>query len=139
MIDLLDDTTVKGKLINYHTHYNIAIFEVIVNVSTEIPVSTEEVKYGQEVFIVGRDENLNLNARHGRVECEDPGLFDHHHFMYVDCGVFKVTIYMCVIFLLHLINFLDFLKYIRNHSFLTTDSKSHVVKNLLVWRRWTRH
>ena len=91
LIHLLDDTTQKGTLINYHKHYNIAVFEVDMNMSTKLPpVSTELVDYGQEVFLIGRDENLNLEACFGRVERIDPGLFDHFHFMYVECEVAKV-------------------------------------------------
>lgn len=90
LIHLLDDTTEKGILINYHKHYNIALFEVVVKTSAELPLSTELIEYGQEVFLIGRDENLNLNASHGKVERIDGGLFDHFHFMYVDCGVAKV-------------------------------------------------
>ncbi|XP_066367148.1 uncharacterized protein [Miscanthus floridulus] len=36
LIHLLDDTTQKGTLINYHKHYNIAVFEVDMNMSTKL-------------------------------------------------------------------------------------------------------
>jgi small nuclear ribonucleoprotein (snRNP)-like protein len=91
LIHLLDDTTQKGTLINYHKHYNIALFEVDMNMSTKLPpVSTELVDYGQEVFLIGRDEDLNLNASHGRVQCIDPGYYDHYHYMYLECESAKV-------------------------------------------------
>ncbi|CAN6340604.1 unnamed protein product [Urochloa humidicola] len=90
LVHLLDDTTdVKGKLLNYHPHYNIALFEVVVNLSTELLVCTESVDYGQQVFLIGRDEKLHLKCNHGRVKCMGPGLHDHHHYMYVNCRVDK--------------------------------------------------
>ncbi|CAN6349738.1 unnamed protein product [Urochloa humidicola] len=90
LVHLLDDTTVvKSKLLNYHPYYNIALFEVVVDMSTELLVCTESVDYGQDVFLIGRDENLHLKCSHGRVERVGPGLYDHHHYMYVSCGVDK--------------------------------------------------
>lgn len=91
LVHLLDDTTVKGKLLHFHKHYNIALFEVAVNISTALPISTKFVDYGQEVFFIGRDENLNLNSSHGLVEFSEPGIYDYYHFMYVNCGVTKFS------------------------------------------------
>ncbi|CAN6349740.1 unnamed protein product [Urochloa humidicola] len=89
-VHLLDDiTVVKGKLLNYHRHYNIALFEVVLDISSELLTCTESVDYGQEVFLIGRDENLRLNCSHGRVKFTDPGLHDHHHYMYANCEVGK--------------------------------------------------
>ena len=49
LIHLLDDTIQKGTLINYHKHYNIALFEVVVKMCAKLPLSTELVEYDQEV------------------------------------------------------------------------------------------
>ncbi|CAN6274697.1 unnamed protein product [Urochloa humidicola] len=88
-VHLLDDTTVDGRLLHYHKHYHIALFEVDLNLSTELPVTSEFLSYGQEVFLLGRDENLDLITSHSRVKYMDPGLYDHYHFIYVNCGVAK--------------------------------------------------
>ncbi|CAD6334622.1 unnamed protein product [Miscanthus lutarioriparius] len=48
LIHLLDDTIQKGTLINYQKHYNITLFEVVVKMSAELPLSTELIEYGQE-------------------------------------------------------------------------------------------
>lgn len=58
----------------------------------ELPVMTELVNYAQEVFLLGRGENLDLITYHSRVKYMDPGLYDYYHFMYVGCGVAKVLI-----------------------------------------------
>lgn len=46
LIHLLDATIKNDTLINYHNHNNIALFEVVVKISVELPLSTKMVEYG---------------------------------------------------------------------------------------------
>ncbi|KAM0899267.1 hypothetical protein ACQ4PT_021428 [Festuca glaucescens] len=39
-------------------------------------------KYAQEVFLLGRAENLDLRITHGRVEYLNPDVFQRYHFMF---------------------------------------------------------
>ncbi|KAK3137507.1 hypothetical protein QOZ80_5BG0453180 [Eleusine coracana subsp. coracana] len=88
-VHLLDDSIADGHLLNYHKHYNIAVLEVTVKESFQLPNLSSEVKLAQEVFVLGRDASLNLIVSHGRVDYMGPGLFENNHYMYITCGVAK--------------------------------------------------
>ncbi|GJM94594.1 hypothetical protein PR202_ga11255 [Eleusine coracana subsp. coracana] len=88
-VHLLDDSIADGHLLNYHKHYNIAVLEVAVKESFQLPNLSSEVKLAQEVFVLGRDASLNLIVSHGRVDYMGPGLFKNNHYMYITCGVAK--------------------------------------------------
>ncbi|BAS92249.1 Os05g0146900 [Oryza sativa Japonica Group] len=65
-VHLLDDTTVEGRLIYAQTHYNLALFEIIVESPVQIPNFTFNLNYAQQIFVLGRDENLCLSISHGK-------------------------------------------------------------------------
>ncbi|KAK3137505.1 hypothetical protein QOZ80_5BG0453160 [Eleusine coracana subsp. coracana] len=88
-IHFANDTTVDGELIHYDNHYHIALFKIDVNPSSTIPSLSIDVKHGQDVFLLGRDENLYITSNYGRVEFKNPGLFDPNHHMYINCEVDK--------------------------------------------------
>ncbi|CAL4902962.1 unnamed protein product [Urochloa decumbens] len=88
-IHLSRGTSVDGCLVHYHKYYNIALFEVSLKQSPQLLCLNDEVKYAQEVFLLGRNERLQLNVGHGRVQFMDPGLFEQNHYVYVNCKVSK--------------------------------------------------
>ncbi|XP_022679820.1 uncharacterized protein LOC101783572 isoform X1 [Setaria italica] len=77
-----DRTTAKGKLCYYQKHYNIALFRTKVKPSLQLPFFNDNVNCGQEVFMLGRDENSILKINHGQVQFQNPCTFERHHFMY---------------------------------------------------------
>uniref|UniRef100_A0A0E0KYF5 PDZ domain-containing protein n=1 Tax=Oryza punctata TaxID=4537 RepID=A0A0E0KYF5_ORYPU len=83
-VHLLDDITVEGRLIYTQTHYNIALFEIVVESPVQIPNFTFNLNYAQQIFVLGRDENLCLSISHGKVQYCNPLLCGRHHYMYVD-------------------------------------------------------
>lgn len=89
-VHLVNDTTVDGELIHYDNHYHIALFKIDVNPSATIPPLCSDVKHSQDVFLLGRDENLYITCSYGRVRYENPGLFDPNHYMFVNCEAGKV-------------------------------------------------
>jgi hypothetical protein len=90
-VHLLDDTTVEGRLIYAQTHYNLALFEIIVESPVQIPNFTFNLNYAQQIFVLGRDENLCLSISHGKVQYCNPFLCGRHHYMYVDTATPKVS------------------------------------------------
>ncbi|BAH92944.1 Os05g0146900 [Oryza sativa Japonica Group] len=88
-VHLLDDTTVEGRLIYAQTHYNLALFEIIVESPVQIPNFTFNLNYAQQIFVLGRDENLCLSISHGKVQYCNPFLCGRHHYMYVDTATPK--------------------------------------------------
>jgi hypothetical protein len=79
---LLDGTTAEGHLLYYQKHYEIALFRVRVDHDVQLPSFNVGVQQAQEVFHLGRDENLDLRINHGRVENLNPDVFQRYHFMY---------------------------------------------------------
>uniref|UniRef100_A0ACD5TYV7 Uncharacterized protein n=1 Tax=Avena sativa TaxID=4498 RepID=A0ACD5TYV7_AVESA len=82
MVHLLDETIVEARLLYYQAHYDIALFRVIVDHPIPLPSFNDKVQSAQEVFRLGRDENLDLRITHGRVEHLNPDLFQRYHFMF---------------------------------------------------------
>lgn len=87
---MANGTTVEGRLLHYDNHYHIALFKIDVNPSATVPCLSSDVKHSQDVFLLGRDENLYLTSNYGRVLYENPGLFDPNHYIFVNCEVDKV-------------------------------------------------
>ncbi|XP_062183299.1 uncharacterized protein LOC133887381 [Phragmites australis] len=81
-IHFLDKTTEECHLLYYQKHYNIALFRTKVKLSVELPSFNDNVNCGQEVFMIGRDENSNLRISYGRVQYLNPNLYERYHFMY---------------------------------------------------------
>ncbi|XP_072147946.1 uncharacterized protein [Setaria viridis] len=80
-----DETTVPARLLHYDKHFNIDLFKVHVDSCAKIPSFNSEVRYGQEVSVLGRDKDLNLNINHGRVQFNSPTIYEIHHYMFMGC------------------------------------------------------
>uniref|UniRef100_A0A0E0NRQ9 Uncharacterized protein n=1 Tax=Oryza rufipogon TaxID=4529 RepID=A0A0E0NRQ9_ORYRU len=77
-----DETTVPAALLHYDRHFNIALFKVDVDSCAKIPSFSSEVTCGQDIFALGRDDDLNLTINHGRVQFKGPSMFERHYYMY---------------------------------------------------------
>ena len=68
-----------------------------------LPSFIDEVKCGQEIFELGRDEHTYLRIGHGRVENPSPMFYDGYHDMDVLGGLenFEVhfLLFICIILL----------------------------------------
>uniref|UniRef100_A0ACD6AIQ6 Uncharacterized protein n=1 Tax=Avena sativa TaxID=4498 RepID=A0ACD6AIQ6_AVESA len=71
-------STTRGIMI-----YDLAFFEVRVNEPVQLPSFNRSVHCGQDVFLLGRDDRMNLRITHGRVEYWNPGSGERHHYMYL--------------------------------------------------------
>jgi len=100
-----DDTMVAAELLHYDKNYNLALFKVDMNLSAEVLRFRSELKFGQEVFLLGRDKDLYLNIDHGHVQYADSSQYERHHYMFLNCVLrevkFIITCY--IIFLLVMI------------------------------------
>ncbi|KAL6618912.1 hypothetical protein ACP70R_034051 [Stipagrostis hirtigluma subsp. patula] len=77
-------TSVDACLLHYDMHYNLAVFECHMDLSPQLPCLSDEVTYAQDIFVLGRNERLNLDISYGQVLW-----FENHHHMYVGCKVAK--------------------------------------------------
>ncbi|KAF8725860.1 hypothetical protein HU200_020424 [Digitaria exilis] len=90
-IRLSHKISVDGKLLFYHEYYNIAVFEVSLEQQQppKLLCLDGDMKYGEEVFVLGRNERFFLNIDHSRVQFMGPGIFEPNYYMYVSCRVSK--------------------------------------------------
>ncbi|KAK1648242.1 hypothetical protein QYE76_066047 [Lolium multiflorum] len=82
IVHLLDGTTALARFIYLQEHYDLALYEVVVDKPVQLSTFNDNVHSGQDVLRLGRDESLDLRITHGRVEYRFP---DHHercHYMY---------------------------------------------------------
>ncbi|CAM0147574.1 unnamed protein product [Urochloa decumbens] len=82
-----DDTIVAAELLHYDKNYNLALFKVGISVSAEVLSFGSELKFGQEVFMLGRDKDLYLNIGHGHVQYVGSNSYERHHYMFLNCGL----------------------------------------------------
>ncbi|CAL5070608.1 unnamed protein product [Urochloa decumbens] len=68
-ICLPNRTILEGQLLFFNQHYDIALLEI--SSESDLPLQTPSFgsnpNYGQEVFMLGRGEESNLEARHGKI------------------------------------------------------------------------
>lgn len=83
MVHLLDDSVVEGVLLYHQKHYDLALFSVAVGKPVQLPSFSEELNSGQDIFQLGRDENLNIRITHGRAEYSNPIMYERFHYIYV--------------------------------------------------------
>jgi hypothetical protein len=91
----------------FNKHYDIALLEISseLDLPLQLPSFGSNPNYGQEVFILARDKDSNLMARHGRVLWfEDPEKLNRNYLMLVSCdisGVITVLLFSSTVFLFH--------------------------------------
>ncbi|RCV15480.1 hypothetical protein SETIT_3G059300v2 [Setaria italica] len=85
-------TTVVANLLHYDKHYNLALFKVSMDLSAQIPSFTSELKFAEEVFVLGRDEGRYLTIDHGNVAYEGPSRLQRHHYMFITRRINKLGI-----------------------------------------------
>ncbi|KAF7083750.1 hypothetical protein CFC21_087507 [Triticum aestivum] len=83
VVHFLDDTTAEGDLLYHQEHYDITFFKVKVGQCPQLPLFVDNVKSGQEIFQLGRDEKLNLRITYGRAQSKNPNMYRRQHFMYM--------------------------------------------------------
>ncbi|KAM0863137.1 hypothetical protein ACQ4PT_044788 [Festuca glaucescens] len=82
IVHLLDGTTADAHYLYHQEHYDLAFFKVRVVEQVELPLFSDSVHCGQDVFRLGRDDHMNLRITHGRVEDRNPVIYERHHYMY---------------------------------------------------------
>ncbi|KAI4988077.1 hypothetical protein ZWY2020_029707 [Hordeum vulgare] len=82
IVHLLDGETAVASLLYLQEHYEIALYEVVVDKSVRLSTFNDNVHSGQDVFRLGRDESLDLRITHGRVEYKIPTRHERRHYMY---------------------------------------------------------
>ena len=70
-VHLLDDSTLECRLMFFSKHYKIAFFEIRA-IQLKILSLESNVEFGQDVFLLARETNLNLIYKRDKVQLVDP-------------------------------------------------------------------
>jgi small nuclear ribonucleoprotein (snRNP)-like protein len=84
------ETTVVAKLQHYDKHYNLALFKVSMDLYAQMPSFTSELKFAEEIFVLGRDEGRYLTIDDGNVSYNGPSMYQRHHYMFINRRINKV-------------------------------------------------
>ncbi|CAM0958361.1 unnamed protein product [Alopecurus aequalis] len=83
-VHLRGNTTEKAHLQYLQKHYDLAFFSVKVDQPVHILSFNGDVKRGDQVLELGRDESSFLRISHGVVRYSKPNTLERHHYMQVD-------------------------------------------------------
>ncbi|XP_044954018.1 uncharacterized protein LOC123404166 [Hordeum vulgare subsp. vulgare] len=94
IVHFLDDTSAEGDLLYHQEHYDIAFFKVKVGQCPQLPLFVDNVKSGQEIVQLGRDEKLNLRITYGRAKSMNPNTYHRQHLMYMLLKMMTMSLMM---------------------------------------------
>ncbi|CAL5070565.1 unnamed protein product [Urochloa decumbens] len=74
----------EGQLLFFNGYYNIALLEITADFPLQLPSFGSSPNYGQEVFVLARDKESFLSARHGTIVWRDePDLLSGNYRMFL--------------------------------------------------------
>jgi hypothetical protein len=87
-VGLPNQTVLDGQFLFFSDHYDIALLEIDAGFQLQRPSIVSGPNYGQEVFVLARDEELSLRARHGEILwLEESDYVNHNYQMFLSCEV----------------------------------------------------
>ncbi|CAO2036888.1 unnamed protein product [Urochloa humidicola] len=88
LVRLPNETISEGQLLFFNEHYDIALLEIMTDFPLQLPSFGSSPKYGQEVFVLARDKESFLMARHGTILWrEEPDHLGRNHHMFLSCDL----------------------------------------------------
>ncbi|XBI59224.1 hypothetical protein VPH35_040335 [Triticum aestivum] len=90
-IQLADDR-IKAQLLYYHKHYGFALIRVTMGRPAELAHFGNEVNLAQLLYVLGRDENFNIQLSNGRVQYEGLTIYEYHHHIHIEAVVRECTL-----------------------------------------------
>uniref|UniRef100_N1R377 Uncharacterized protein n=1 Tax=Aegilops tauschii TaxID=37682 RepID=N1R377_AEGTA len=88
-IQLADDR-IKAQLLYYHKHYGFALIRVTMGRPAELAHFGNEVNLAQLLYVLGRDENFNIQLSNGRVQYEGLTIYEYHHHIHIEAVVHEL-------------------------------------------------
>ncbi|CAN6229937.1 unnamed protein product [Urochloa humidicola] len=87
-VGLPKKTIVEGQLLFFNDHYDIAVLEITVDFPLQCPSIGSGPSYGQEVFLLARDEESSLMARQGEILwLEESNYLGRNYQLFLSCEV----------------------------------------------------
>ncbi|CAO2036889.1 unnamed protein product [Urochloa humidicola] len=85
-VRLPNRSVAEGQLLFFNKHYNIVLLEIVADFPLRLPSFGSSPNYGQEVFVLARDKESFLSARHGAIVWRDePDPFSGNYHMFLSC------------------------------------------------------
>jgi len=96
-------TVLDAELIYFNDRYNIALLDIYLDFTLELPSIGFHPQYGEEVFVLARDGDASLRVRRGNIKwLEESGFLGRDHYMFLSSAIPQVTIifFSCIFLLL---------------------------------------
>lgn len=86
-------TVLDAELLYLSDHYDIALLRISLDFPLELPSVGHGPEYGQEVFVLARDDDMSLGVRHGNVKwLEESNILGRDFYMFLSCDLPVVII-----------------------------------------------
>lgn len=86
-------TVLDAELLYLSDHYNIALLRISLDFTLELPSVGNGPEYGQEVFVLARDDEMSLGVRHGSIKwLEESNNLGRDYYMFLSCDIPVVII-----------------------------------------------
>ncbi|KAG0527894.1 hypothetical protein BDA96_06G272700 [Sorghum bicolor] len=81
-------TVLDAELLYLSDHYDIALLRISLDFPLELPSVGHGPEYGQEVFVLARDDDMSLGVRHGNVKwLEESNILGRDFYMFLSCDL----------------------------------------------------
>ena len=94
-------TVLDAKPIYFNDHYDIALLDIYLGFTLELPSIGFHPQYGEEVFVLARDGDASLRVSRGNIKwLEEPDFSGRDHYIFLSSDIPEVII---IFFFLHFI------------------------------------
>jgi hypothetical protein len=76
-----------GELLFFDPYYGVAVLEISIDMALRCPSFVSSPEYGDEVFVLARDEDSSLMTETGRVLCHNETHFGRNYYLYLSCVI----------------------------------------------------
>ncbi|CAN6229882.1 unnamed protein product [Urochloa humidicola] len=81
-------TILDAELIYFNDHYEIALLDISLDFTLELPSIGRGAEYGQEIFVLDRDGGASLRVRHGNIKwLEESDILGRDYYMFLSCDI----------------------------------------------------
>uniref|UniRef100_A0ACD5X3L9 Uncharacterized protein n=1 Tax=Avena sativa TaxID=4498 RepID=A0ACD5X3L9_AVESA len=84
-VHLSDATTVEGHILFLNIHYRIAVLEILTQYPLQHVCFGDMPQYGQEVYLLGRDEECSIVVRRGSISLLEHSFLRCNYYMFLSC------------------------------------------------------
>uniref|UniRef100_A0A0E0LR75 PDZ domain-containing protein n=1 Tax=Oryza punctata TaxID=4537 RepID=A0A0E0LR75_ORYPU len=86
-VHLPNKIVTEGRLLHFNVHYGVALLEIMGDFQLQVPSFGSRTDYGDDVFVLARDENMSLMVRHGKISWHHHPMLCSNHCMLLSCDI----------------------------------------------------